>query len=190
MAYPQLPMVKLNRRARRKGRRRKYRRNQGMVASLQGNIKELWSMETLKESGWIAAGSVLTPIVSGVVKGVVNRNRAIIPEAGVMGSIVNLLSASLVATGATVFMKDTAIARLLLLGGFAGVLNDFAAENLLPAMGLGDYLTVPPGMGDYLTVPPGMGDYLTVPPGMGAYASEAEYADVEDAVTGRTRGEF
>jgi hypothetical protein len=97
-----------------------------------------------------------------------------------MGSVVNLLTASLVATVATMVTGKANVARLLLLGGYAGVLNDLAVEKILPMV---------PGMSDYATLPPGVGSYASLPQfeSLGEYATEQS---VEGAMSGVSMGEF
>lgn len=147
---------------RRKGKRRKSgrkgcaRRNpgSGVTGKFMANVKELWSMNTLKTAGLIAAGSVATPILSGVIKGLVNKNRTILPEAGLGGAAVNLGVTAAYTAVLGMFIKNKDVAKYMFLGGVAGVVSDIAAEQILPRLGLSDYL-----VGDYLTQP--LGAYAT-----------------------------
>ena len=131
------------------------------VKSFTKNLKSLASAETLKDGGLVAAGGVGTPIMSGIVQGLLNRARpGMIDPAGPLAKAVDLLSAALLGTVVTFVAKNPKTARMVVLGGMSGVMSDIANETIVPALKLGDYLTLPPGMADYLTLPPGMRDYI------------------------------
>lgn len=130
------------------------RRNPGIVGKFTSNVKELWSMDTLKTAGLIAAGSVATPILSGVIKGFVNKNRTLLPEAGLGGAAVNVGVTALYTAVLGMFMKNKNVPKYMFLGGLAGVVSDIAAEQILPRLGLQDYLVA-----DYLTT--GVGAFAT-----------------------------
>jgi hypothetical protein len=139
------------------------------------NVKELWSMDTLKTAGLIAAGSVATPILSGVIKGMVNKNKTILPEAGLGGAAVNLAVTALYTAALGAFMKNKNVPKYMFLGGVAGIVSDIAAEQILPRLGLSDFLTMQPGMGDFLTQAPGMGAYATAGDLAAAGSSRSEF---------------
>ena len=143
------------------GNKGRKRRNGGMMA----NIKSLASKETLVNVAWITTGAITTPIASGVVKGLVNRGeKKIIPESGLLSSGFNILVALGLAGIAKVALKKSPnAAKYILYGALAGEVSNFTAEKILPKLGLGDFLTLPPseGVGDFLTVPPSMQDFAT-----------------------------
>jgi len=141
---------------RRHGRKSCARRNpgSGVTGKFMANVKELWSMDTLKKAGYIAAGSVATPILSGVIKGLVNKNKTILPETGLGGAAVNLGVTAAYTAALGLFIKNKDVVKYMFLGGIAGVVSDIAAEQILPRLGLSDYL-----VSDYLTQ--GVGVYAT-----------------------------
>lgn len=173
----------------------KFRRNQ-MMAAVKRPVKSLFAFETWKDAAYIAGGSVSAPLVSAMVSKAINTitKKQTIKGTGLIQSGMTFLSSALVGAGSYLITKNMEISRLMLLGGISGVAADITQEQVLPKMGLSDYL--PAEMADYLTVPPGtsdyydpsMNDYLTVPPSMGEYAT---VPDVQDTVgSGRTQGEF
>lgn len=174
-------MVKLNRR---RGKR-SYKRNQvkAVGRALTGNVRDLFSMETLKEAGWVAIGTIATPLAAGFATGLVNRNKQIIPTGGILGSVVNLLTGAAVASVATMATGKADVGRLMLLGAYAGVLNDIAVDTILPALGMSDYATLPPGVGDYATLPPNVSDVMPM-------SDYMDTGDVAGAVSGYSRGEY
>jgi len=141
---------------RRKGRKSCARRNpgSGITGKFMANVKELWSMDTLKKAGYVAAGSVATPILAGVIKGLVNKNKTILPETGLGGAAVNLGVTALYTAALSMFIKNKDVSKYMFLGGVAGVVSDIAAEQILPRLGLSDYLVA-----DYLTQ--GVSGYAT-----------------------------
>lgn len=156
----------------------KFRRNAGAVAStFKGNLKTLFSMRMLGRGTVVAVGGVLTPVVSGVTSGLINKARpGTISGTGPMSKAVDLLSSATLATLTALFTKRSDWAELMLLGGMSAVMNDIATESLLPAFGLSDYLSPKDimAMSDYLQLPPGMRDYLQLPPGMKDYPSKKD----------------
>jgi hypothetical protein len=152
---------------RKHGKRRKsghsVRRNPGVTGRFMANVKELWSMDTLKNAGFIAAGSVATPILSGIIKGLVNKNKTILPETGLGGAAVNLGVTAAYTAVLGMFIKKPGVVKYMFLGGLAGVISDIAAEQILPRLGLQDYL---------------VGDYLQQ--GVGAYATSQDVAGARE----------
>jgi len=134
-----------------------------IAKSFTSNLKSLVSAQTLKDGALVAAGGVGTPIMSGVVQGLLARIKpGLIDPAGALAKGIDLLSAGLLGTVITFVAKNPKTARLVVLGGMAGVMSDIATESVLPAVGLSDYLSLQPGMNDYLALPRrGISDYLT-----------------------------
>ena len=175
----------------RRRKSRKYRRNKGGLAAIQSGFGMLTETETWKNAGWIATGSVASPLISAAVSSAINKARpGTVPQGGIMATIVNLVGAVLTYGLASVTMRDSKTARLVMTGALAGVAGDFTQENILPMIGLGDYVALDQmGVGDYATLPPGyegMADYMTVPPGVGDYAS---LETASSAATGRSFAE-
>lgn len=173
----------------------KFRRNQ-MMSAVKRPAKALFNFDTWKDAAYIAGGSVAAPFASAMVSKAINAvtKKQTIKASGLVQSGMTFLSSALVGAGSYLITKNFEISRLMLLGGISGVAADITQEQLLPRVGLSDYL--PPEMADYLTVPPGqvddyydpdMNDYLTVPPNVGEYATVPE---VQDPDSGRTQGEF
>lgn len=178
-------------RNRRRGRGRKYRRNQAGLGAVKQGFAMLQDVETWKSAGWIATGSVVSPLLAAVFSGAINKARpGTVPEKGIMATLINLGGAIGTYALASVTMRDSKVARLVLTGALAAIAGDFTQENILPAIGLGDYVALDQmGMGDYATLPPGydgMADYMTVPPGVGDYASLEQ---ASSAATGRSYAE-
>jgi hypothetical protein len=143
--------------------------------TLTSNLKELVSMDTLKDGAILASGSVATPILSGIIQNAVNKAKPGMIAAGKpMSKILDLLSAAGIATLAAWATKSANVARLMMLGGMSGVMSDIASEAILPMIGLRDYID-PRQMNDYLTMAPGgVSDFLTMPPGMSDFLTEQQ----------------
>jgi len=156
----------------------KRRYNPAAVATtFKANLKEMFSARMVARGVVVAVGGVLTPVVSSVTAGLVNRARpGTITATGPMTKGIDLLSAAVLATLTALFTKRSDWSELMLLGGMSAVMNDIASETVLPAFGLSEYLSPKDimAMSDYLQLPPGLRDYLQLPPGMKDYPTKRD----------------
>lgn len=168
----------------------------GITKSLGENLRELISMDTLKDGAFIAGGSVSTSVLAGVAVNMINKagKVAINPKSPV-AKIIELLTSAGVATIGTMITKKASVGRLMMLGGMSAVMNDIVVESVLPTLSPSDYID-PSQMSDYLTLPPGMKDYLQVPGSrqMNDYLSVdqargvSDYASVQQVASAVTAG--
>jgi hypothetical protein len=142
--------------------------------TLGQNLKELVSMETLKDGAILASGSVATPVLSGLIQQMINKAKpGMIVSGRPLSRVLDLVSGAIIATGAAIFTKSANVSKLMMLGAMSGVMSDVASESLLPMIGLSDYID-PRQLNDYLTMKPGMNDYLALRPGMSDFLTEQQ----------------
>ena len=131
------------------------------MSAIKDSLKMLVAKETLVEGSQIAAGSVATPLVSGVITALLNRVKSgLVKDSGLVSRGVDFISAAVTASLAGIISKNPKVVGNVLLGGISGTLSDIASNNLLPAINLGEYLTTEQ-LGEYLTTNQ-LGDYVTV----------------------------
>jgi hypothetical protein len=141
---------------------------------LQKNLKEIFSMSTLKDGAILASGSLASPMVSALIQDGLNKitKKETIKPTGAVSKVVDLLSGALLATVAGMVTKSANVSKLMLLGAISGVMSDVANETITPKLGLSDYVD-PRLLRDYLQLPQknGMRDYLKLPNGMRDFAT-------------------